>query len=224
VGEASKQPWEHAFTGSGTTPFDSRTGLDGRGNPNGLAYDGAGHLFVVDIDRIVFEIEADGSAIVSSFELPFRGGAIAFDGRNLYVSDFDTLDLMIFDRSGNPLADYATPLRPAGLTYDPVTGLLWEINIFFEGIRQTTDTGDIVRRCESPHVPGIQGIGAITLGEDRMFVAEQSDSPPEPGTIFVLDPRALECDPPMTKPIPSHLWLRRSGDPKSSSRVRGEAY
>jgi len=186
----------------------SRTGLDGRGSPNGLAYDGAGRLFVTDIDQIVFEIEADGSAIVNSIELPFRGGSVAFDGMNLYVNDFDSREFLVLDRSGNTVGGFTTELRAAGLTYDNLTGLLWGVSVFTDEIVQMTVTGDIVRRCEGPRDPDVPGAGAIVLGAGRMYVSQwtPSDAPPdEPGTIWVLDPRELDCEPPMGRTISIEL-------------------
>ncbi len=56
----------------------SPTGLDGRGNPSDIVFDGAGRLFVSDIGNfgagIVYEIDSTGTTIFNSFSLPFRGG------------------------------------------------------------------------------------------------------------------------------------------------------
>ena len=71
-------PQSGAVRGSFLAP--SPAGLDGRGNPNDMVFDGAGRLFVSDIGGIVYEIDTAGTTIFNSFSLPFRGGAIAFDG------------------------------------------------------------------------------------------------------------------------------------------------
>ncbi len=183
----------------------SPTGLNGNGNTNGLAYDGAGHLFVSDIDGVVYEIDTAGTTIFNEFVLPFRGGAIAFDGTNLYIGDFDSGQVRVTDRCGNFVRTLAlfdtfqmSFVRPAGLTFEPVAGHLWSIDIFDTIIAEFTLNGVGVRSCEGPHDPGIQGLGGVTWVGSLLYVAEVSDpdpfNPPNiPGTIFLVDPESLSC-------------------------------
>ncbi len=189
-----------ALRGSFLAP--SPTGLDGRGNPNGLAYDGAGHLFVSDIGAfgagIVYEIDTAGTRILNSFTVPFRGGAIAFDGTNLYIADLDGGTVLVSDRFGTPIRTFDSRLRPADMVFDPATGHLWVISEFDTKISEITTDGRLIRSCEGPRQPGIQGLGGVTLVGSKLYVAEVSDpdpfNPPEvPGTIHIVDPNALVC-------------------------------
>ena len=89
-------------TGDVVTSFlaPSSTGLDGNGSPSDLVYDGVARLFVSNIEDApgsgrVYEIDVAGTTIFSSFSLPFRGGAIAFDGTNLYIGDFDSQQILV---------------------------------------------------------------------------------------------------------------------------------
>jgi len=106
----------------------SLSGMDGRGNSNDLAYDGNGHLFVSDIGSgssgVVFEVDlaaSGGPAIVSHFNLPFRGGAIAFDGTNLYISDLDSSTILITDRTFTTICAYWHPFKQPNNTFLPNT-------------------------------------------------------------------------------------------------------
>ena len=193
-------PQTGAVLGSFLAP--GPTGLDGRGNPNGLSYDGAGHLFVSDIGDfgagIVYEIDTAGTTIFNSFSLPFRGGGIAFDGTNLYIADHDSGAVRVTDRSGLLIRTFDSQLRPAGLAFDPALGHLWVISESDMKVSEITTEGNLIRSCDGPRDPGIQGLGGVTVVGSKLYLAEVSDpdpfNPPEvPGTIHVVDPNALTC-------------------------------
>jgi alpha-tubulin suppressor-like RCC1 family protein len=185
----------------------SLSGMDGRGNPNDLAYDGNGHLFVSDIGSggsgVVFEVDlgaSGGPAIVSQFNLPFRGGAIAFDGTNLYISDLDSSTILITDRAGTTIDTWQdSGLRPAGMFYDGPTGHLFVISIFDQAITQLTTDGSLVATCTSNRAPGVQGLGGVTIVGSRIYVAEASDpdpfsAPQIAGTIHISNLIGSPCN------------------------------
>ena len=193
-------PQSGAVMGSFLAP--SPAGLDGRGNPNDMVFDGADRLFVSDIGGIVYEIDTAGTTIFNSFSLPFRGGAIAFDGTNLYIGDFDSSQVRVTDRFGALIRTFDSGLRPAGMVFDPVTGHLWVISEFDKKVSEITTNGDLVRSCDGPRDPGVQGLGGVTLVGSKLYLAEVSDpdpfTPPDiPGTIFIVDPRTFSCNPPI---------------------------
>ena len=197
-------PTTGAVLGSFLAP--SPAGFDGNGNPNDLVADGAGRLFVSDIGNIVYEIDATGTTIFNSFSLPFRGGAIAFDGTNLYIGDFDSSQVEVTDRFGNFIRTFDSGLRPAGMVFDPATGHLWVISEFDEKVSEITTNGGLIRSCDGPRNPGVQGLGGVTRVGSKLYIAEVSDpdpfTPPDiPGTIFIVDPGTLTCNPPITVPF-----------------------
>lgn len=167
-------------------------------NPDGLAFDGSSRLFVSDILGFVREIDTAGPLTVfNQFSLPFRGGAIAFDGTNLYIGDFDSRQILVTDSSGVIIRTFAAPLRPAGMTFDPATGHLWAISEFNEIISEFTTEGDLIGQCVGPRDAGSQGIGGMTWVDSKLYIAEASDPVPFgelqiPGTIFVID---RSCNP-----------------------------
>lgn len=190
------------LTGSTIDSFlgPSPNGFDGGGNPGDLAFDGAGRLFVSDIAGVVYEIDTMGTTLFNSFALPFRGGAIAFDGMRLYIGDFDSSQILVTDPSGVPIETIDAGVRSAALAYDPALDLFWAISQFERSISQLTREGEIVRVCEGPRDPGSQGLGGITRVGGNLYIAEAADPSPPPqenGTVFVVDPAALTCDPPL---------------------------
>ncbi len=167
-------------------------------NPDGLAFDGSSRLFVSDILGFVREIDTAGPLTVfNQFSLPFRGGAIAFDGTNLYIGDIDSRQILVTDSSGVIIRTFAAPLRPAGMTFDPATGHLWAISEFNEIISEFTTEGDLIGQCVGPRDAGSQGLGGMTWVDSKLYIAEASDPVPFgelqiPGTIFVID---RSCNP-----------------------------
>ena len=169
-------------------------------NPNDIVYDWHGHLFVSDIGSRVYEITTDGIA-VNSFALPFRGGAIAFDGTNLYITDFDGYSVLVTDRLGTTVRQFDLPgIRPEGMVFDHHSRHLWVIDEFNSKITELTTEGHVIRQCDGPQSPGIQGIGGLTMVGSTLYIAEVTDPDPfdnvqVPGTIYVVNPRTLPCSP-----------------------------
>ncbi len=211
-------------TGTVISSF-SYSALTARGGPNGMVFDGTGRLFVTEISGgVVFEMDVAGTTLFNSFSLPFRGGAIAFDGTNLYISNFDVAEILVTDRSGTPVRTFVTG-RAAGMTFDPATGHLWVISPFDKKISEITTQGVLIRQCDGPREPGVQGLGGVTLVGSKLYIAEVSDpdpfNPPNiPGTIFIVDPRTLTCDPPIVLTV--SIDIKPDSDPNSiNSNSRG---
>ena len=168
------------------------------GEPNDLVYDGAGHIFVADnSSRIVLEKDLVGN-VLNVFPVPFRPSSIAFDGTNLYVGDQDTSLIRVTDRFGNFIRNMNPGIRSAGMVYDPAKSQLWVLNMTFNTISLITKTGAFVAHCYSPRNGGGQGLGAVTLVGDKLYIAEVTDPivalPPNvPGTIFIVDTLTIPC-------------------------------
>lgn len=196
------------------------------GEPRDLVFDGGSHLFASDVGGFVAEIDIAGTRI-NSFPLPFRGGAIAFDGTNLYIGEADAGTILVTDRSGTALRTFESlqadqrPLRPEGMVFDPTTGHLWVITLFDSNIYEIRTNGELVRICESPFTPGPFGLGGITLVGTKFYIAEPVDGDPFKGTnILILERTSLVCDPPIVitvaidiKPgsFPNPINLRSKG-------------
>lgn len=209
-------PTTGAVLGSFLAP--SPAGFDGNGNPSDLVADGAGRLFVSDIGNIVYEIDDTGTTIFNSFSLPFRGGAIAFDGTNLYIGDFDSSQVRVTDRFGSFIGTFDSGLRPAGMVFDPAIGHLWVISEFDEKVSEITTNGELIRSCDGPRDPGVQGLGSVTKVGSELYIAEVSDPDPFtlpdiPGTIFIVDPGTLTCNPPIVVQVA--IDIKPGSDPNS---------
>jgi DNA-binding beta-propeller fold protein YncE len=186
---------------------DPNTGFLIGGLPSDLVSDGAGRLFVSDVHGLVFEIDSESGALINHFGLPFRGGAIAFDGTNLYIGNFDGSEVLVTDRSGTVLKQFILNwIRPAGMVFDPSSGHLWTVDSFTREVKEVTADGVLVRTCIGPREPGIQGLGAVTMVGSKLYIAEVSDPNPfdferVPGTIFIVDPASLPCNPPVVATV-----------------------
>lgn len=187
----------------------SESGLDGRNGINELLAADGGRLFVVAIAGLgapdrgrVYEIASDGSVILDRFELPFRGGGLASDGKRLYIGDFDGTTIRVTTLSGHGIDAFDTDVRPAGLAYDFATGTLWAISQFNGLLHQLSLDGELLRTCTTPRLPDWYQ-GAVTFVDDRVLIAESSTviSDETPGTIHVLSRRELDCTPPLNLPV-----------------------
>ena len=218
-----------AILGSFLAP--SPGGFDGSGNTSDIVCDGNGSLFVTDLGEgstgIVYEIDTAGTTIRSSFPIPFRGGAIAFDGTNLHVGDFDSDEILVVDRSGRTVRSYFGWVRPAGMVFDPGSGHLWVVSEFDRDVTEMTVEGEIVRTCAGPRDPGPQGLGGVTLVGPDLYIGQCLDpdagTPPDiPGTIFVVTPSSMPCTPPGVLNVPIDILPGRHPNrvnPKSNAPI-----
>jgi hypothetical protein len=86
------------------------------------------------------------------------------------------------------------------MVFDPDLSAIWVISEFDDLITQMTLEGRIVKSCHGPRNPAQQGLGGITKVGTMLYIAEVSDTdifqPPDvPGTIFIVDPSTLVCEP-----------------------------
>ena len=198
--------------GTGTRPLtivDPSTGaIVGQiplgGNPRDVVFNPAGSFFSSDTGGFVREVDMSGT-VVGSFALPFRGGAIAFDGSRLFVGDLDSPQVLIMDTSGNILASFAAgagTLRPEGMVFDPSTGTLWVITLFGSDLYELNTAGEVLRSCDTAFTPGPFGLGGITLVGSTFYIAEPAGGDPFAGThVFAIERDALECNPPLVKTV-----------------------
>lgn len=170
------------------------------GNPSDMARMSDGSLLISDISGWVSEYAPDGS-LARRFVLPFRGGALAFDGRRVYVADIDASTVLVTELDGTRVTSFQLPgLRPAGMVYDSRTGHIWSVDEFTSIVSQVTTSGRLLRQCVGPRTPGPQGLGAVTTVGKYLAIVEASDpdpfdATPVAGTIFIVDPRQMLCTP-----------------------------
>ena len=170
------------------------------GNPSDIARKSDGSLLISDISGWVSELAPDGS-LRRRFVLPFRGGALAFDGRRIYVADHDASTVLVTELDGTVVTSFTLAgLRPAGMVHDSRTGHIWSVDEFTSVVSQITRSGRLVRQCVGPRTPGPQGLGAVTMVGRYLAIVEVSDpdpfdATPVAGTIFIVDPRQMQCTP-----------------------------
>lgn len=163
------------------------------GTPRDLVFSGSGFLSS-DMGSFVREVDATGVQ-AADFPLPFRGGAIAFDGTNIYAGDTDSSRVVVMDRAGTLLREFDSGLRPEGMVFDPGTGRLWVITLFDSRLFEISTNGVLLRACASPFTPGPFGLGGVTLvGPDHIYIAGAAGGDPFAGTaIHVLNRHTLRC-------------------------------
>ena len=180
---------------------DSAGTLNGRGNPNGLAY-GNGQLFVGDLNGTIWAMNPTTTSISYSFQMPVvrppggplpeqaRVSGLAFDGTHLFASDWDVNRIFVFDPAGTLVDQFNTPMRGAALAFDGAN--LWALDVFSNNIFELTRTGGLIGSYPGPHRPvGTHELSGLEIVGDRMFLAEVTDpdrfNPPEIlGTVIEL--------------------------------------
>jgi len=90
-------------------------------------------------------------------------------------------------------------LRPAGMVYDGPTGHLFVISIFDQAIIELATDGSLVATCTSNRIPGVQGLGGVTIVGSKIYVAEVSapapfGAPEVAGTIHISNAIGLPCN------------------------------
>lgn len=177
-------------------------------NPGGIALDGAGRMFVTGLGGRVFEMDVETGAIYNIFSLPFRSGGIAFDGFNLFISDWDSTHYWVTDRYGNFLRELDMPCRTNGICYDKDTGNFWIMNGY---INEVTPQGEMVRRCRAAYCDGEQVLGGITLWDDVFYLAAWENYDYASAAIFVFEKYGLDCDPDISITIEDAIVFFENG-------------
>jgi hypothetical protein len=154
----------------------SVNGFDGRSSPSDIAF-GQNHLFMTDIGSpgagVVYDIDTAGTTIHNSFPLPFRGGALGFGGRRLFVGDLDSGQVLVTSPAGAPISSFALPFKAAGMVFDSANNWLWitsQTNPM--KVWQFTTTGAQLGSCVGPWNPGGDGVGAISVSQGKLYIAE----------------------------------------------------
>ncbi|HET7207250.1 MAG TPA: hypothetical protein VFI95_11800 [Terriglobales bacterium] len=181
----------------------SAGGLDGRSSPSDIAY-GDNHLYVTDLGSpgqgTVYDIDRAATTINNKFALPFRGGAIAFSQKRLFIGDADSGHVLITSRSGKPISSFDLPFSPAGMVFDPKYNWLQVISqTDTMKLWQFSTKGHLLSFCNGPWTPGLDGTGGLTKVGDNLFIAEVAKFelyPPEGGSVLsVVNPANLACYP-----------------------------
>jgi hypothetical protein len=92
------------------------------------------------------------------------------------------------------------------MAFDPTSGNLWVVDQFGDIVTEMTTGGEMVRTCTGPRQPGPQGLGSIAVVGSDLYIGQCLDPdasvPPDiPGTIFVVAPSSLPCNPSFTTTI-----------------------
>ena len=180
----------------------SATGFDGKSTPSDLAF-GVNHLFMTDVatpgSGAVYEFDTTGSVIYNRFGLPFRGGALGFGGKRLFVADLDSGQTLVTSRFGATISSFTLPFSPAGMVFDFQRNWLWVLSqTESERVWQFTTKGDQIGSCAGPWSPGLDGVGGITVnGFGRLYIGEIGKLYADwrPGVISGVDASALACNP-----------------------------
>jgi len=174
--------------------------------PRGVAFDGAGHLFLTSMSPAVCEADINGT-VTNCFTVPdpvpnitadFRTGAIAFDGSNLYIGDTDAGTILVTDRFGAVIRHFESGLRPEGMVFDPSIGNLWVLDLFAANkMSEVGTSGELIRECEIPYTPGLYGLGGIAIKGSQFYISEPFNpaSPGDGTTIHVVERSSLICTP-----------------------------
>jgi hypothetical protein len=183
------------------------------GNPRDLSYSylsSGESLFFADVDSNVYQRDLSG-ALVNSFHIPWRGGAIAAFRDTLYIGDQDSPRMIVKNQAGLTVRTFIAGLRAEGMVYDSTSNTLWVVTLFDSYIYEMDVLGNVLRKCDSPYHPGPYGLGGIADVGDSLFIAQaQNEDPFEGTTIFVVSKQYLNCA--ASPPVPVSLSIKAAGD------------
>lgn len=207
----------------------STNGFDGRSNPSDLAV-GDHHLFMSDVGAPgsagLYEFDSTGNTVYNHFALPFRGGAVGYGGKRLFVADLDTGLVEILSRSGQLLSSFTLPFSSAGMVFDFQRNWLWvlsqEDSMY---VWQFSTKGTPIGYCVGPWNPGIDGVGGIGIdARNRLYIAEvgkfQLDYPQS--VVSAVEATGLGCYPSIPQGVPLSIQpgiATKAIDPNSSGTV-----
>jgi hypothetical protein len=94
----------------------------------------------------VYLINTNGT-VINSFSVAANtasANGIATDGTFLYIVDFSSQDVDIYDLVGNYQSSFAMPFSLGGITYNPNTGNLYILDVFGGTVDERTTAGVLV--------------------------------------------------------------------------------
>jgi hypothetical protein len=210
-------------TGFGTTGFretheidrSSRTDIGNiptGGNPRDLSfsYKGSGFnlgvLWFAHEGHYVEERSASSGALLSSFPIPWRGGAIAAWRDTLYVGTQDSTPVLVYTNTGTIIRGFDSGLRLEGMVYDSVANALWAVTQFDSKVYEIDVMGNLIKACDSPYHPGPYGLGGIADVGDSLYIAQAQNEDPFQGTTIFVIPK--KCAP---APLSVNIDIRNGG-------------
>jgi cysteine-rich repeat protein len=145
--------------------------LPGQFETADLEYDGGGRLIRTNfVANRVDEIDALSGAQLASFPVPFRPGAIAFDGTLLYVFDLDTPLVLVTDRGGAVVTSFVADHRAASAVWDASAGRLITVDLFGPAIRLVSPGGTTMAVYAGPHLRTNTGLSGITIVGTSLYI------------------------------------------------------
>jgi cysteine-rich repeat protein len=136
-----------------------------------LEYDGGGRLFRTNfVSNQVEEVDAVSGAPLGSFSVPFRPGAIAFDGALLYVFDLDTPLVLVTDRVGAVVTSFLADHRAGSAVWDASVGRLLTVELFGPAIRLVSPAGTTLAIYVGPHLRTDTGLSGITIVGTSLYI------------------------------------------------------
>ena len=152
-----------------------------------MEYDGVGRLIYTNLgSNTVEEMDLAGN-ILSSFGVPFRPGAIAFDGTLLYIWDFDSSRLLVTTRGGIVMNDFITPVRPSAAVFDASTGHILTIDAFSPTVEVISTDGTLLDGYSVPLNPPATSLSGITIVGTSLYVEGASVPGGHADQIHVFD-------------------------------------
>lgn len=181
-------------------------------NPRDVTWMWPQFLVLSDMDSFV-SIRSVSGVVVDSLPIPWRGGGIARWRDSLYVGDLDTDSILVIwypfvNGSNVPdpvIRKFATPMRPEGLVIDSTTNVpsvatLWSITPFDSFLYEIDLLGNLIRKCNTPYIPGPFGLGGVAIVRDTFYIVHPQNGDPTLGTTIVRVAKTeLVC---VTPPVP----------------------
>jgi hypothetical protein len=154
-------------------------------NPQYLAFDGNGTLFVTSLPNNLYELRADGNDITHSWNLPGQIEGVAVDGaNNVYFAFGGSVYLFTPDNGDTTLIAIDSSSIFEGLAID-VNGDLYAASVEKMAIEKITPQGTITIIAS-----GLPNVSGVAVGPDKSVyaVCTASTSNPTSGTVVQITP------------------------------------
>ena len=152
-----------------------------------LEFDGVNRIFLSNFNySLVEEITLSGT-LVNSFSVPFRPGAIAFDGTDLYIFDIDSSQVRVTDRSGAFVRSFSVSDRPISAVWDASTGHIITVDELDRNIRVIATDGTLLDSYQGPQFNTGTGQGGVTIVGTALYIVGTDAPGDNPDRIHVLD-------------------------------------
>jgi cysteine-rich repeat protein len=162
--------------------------LPGQFETADLEYDGSGRLIRTNfVSNRVEEVDVLSGTPLASFPVPFRPGAIAFDGVLLYVFDLDTPLVLVTDRGGTVVTSFVADHRAASAVWDGSGGRLITVDLFGPAVRLVSPGGTTLAVYAGPHLSTTTGLSGVTIVGTSLYIVGATTPGGLGDLVHVLD-------------------------------------